>query len=370
MVVFGFFALVLVLVYWINQAVRLFDQLIGDGHSTLVFLELSALTLPNVIRLALPIAGFVASIYVTNRLISESELLVVQANGFSPARLARPSLYFGLIVMVMVLVLNHYLVPTARATLVEREAELSANVSARMLTAGEFVHPGNGTTFYVREITSQGELRDIFLSRHGGPEETASSYTARRAYLVNRVDGPKLLMFEGSLQILDKETRQLTVSLFEDFSFDLNEAFEPDSEVRYTYNHVSTAELLEADPDRAEELRTSPGKMVAVAHQRTSAALIALVLPVIGTVSLLLGGFSRFGLWRQITLATLLMIALSIVDTLALDAVEKNVALWPLAYLAPLVGALTIPALIWLASRPKRRLLASRRRRRRTEAPA
>ena len=32
---FGFFSLVLVAVYWINRAVGLFDQLIGDGQSAL-----------------------------------------------------------------------------------------------------------------------------------------------------------------------------------------------------------------------------------------------------------------------------------------------------------------------------------------------
>ncbi|MCU0903725.1 MAG: LptF/LptG family permease, partial [Tabrizicola sp.] len=46
---FGFFALVLVAVYWVNRAVGLFDQLIGDGQSALVFLEFSILTLPNAI---------------------------------------------------------------------------------------------------------------------------------------------------------------------------------------------------------------------------------------------------------------------------------------------------------------------------------
>ena len=44
-------------VYWVNRAVGLFDQLIGDGQSALVFLEFSILTLPNVIRLVLPIRG-------------------------------------------------------------------------------------------------------------------------------------------------------------------------------------------------------------------------------------------------------------------------------------------------------------------------
>ena len=92
---FGFFSLVLVAVYWINRAVGLFDKLIGDGQSSLVFLEFSLLTLPFVIRLVLPISAFAATVYVTNRLTSESELVVMQATGFSAFRLARPVLYFG-----------------------------------------------------------------------------------------------------------------------------------------------------------------------------------------------------------------------------------------------------------------------------------
>ncbi|MDO7638294.1 MAG: LptF/LptG family permease, partial [Planktomarina temperata] len=61
---FGFFALVLVLIYWINRAVSLFDRLIADGQSALVFLEFTSLTLPWMIFVIAPIAGFAAVIYV------------------------------------------------------------------------------------------------------------------------------------------------------------------------------------------------------------------------------------------------------------------------------------------------------------------
>ena len=44
---FGFFALVMVLVYWVNRAVRLFDELIANGQSMTVFLEFTSLTLPS-----------------------------------------------------------------------------------------------------------------------------------------------------------------------------------------------------------------------------------------------------------------------------------------------------------------------------------
>ncbi|MEJ6510389.1 MAG: LptF/LptG family permease, partial [Octadecabacter sp.] len=97
---FGFFSLILVLVYWINRAVRLFDRLIADGQSAWMFLELTSLSLPGLIRIVLPLSAFVAAVYVTNRMSAESELTVVQATGYSPFRLARPVLYFGAIVAV------------------------------------------------------------------------------------------------------------------------------------------------------------------------------------------------------------------------------------------------------------------------------
>ncbi|NIO39917.1 MAG: LptF/LptG family permease, partial [Burkholderiales bacterium] len=59
---FGFFSLVLVSVYWVNRAAILFEELIGDGQSARVFLEFTALALPNVIRLVLPASAFVATV--------------------------------------------------------------------------------------------------------------------------------------------------------------------------------------------------------------------------------------------------------------------------------------------------------------------
>ena len=160
---FGFFALVLVAVFWINRAVVLFDRLIGDGQSAFVFLEFSALALPNLIRMVVPIAAFGAAVYLTNRLNGDSELTVMQATGSSPWRLARPALWFGLVTAGMMSVLTHFLLPASINQLALREAEVARNVTARLLTAGEFLHPTAGVTFYIRQIDNDGTLRDVFL---------------------------------------------------------------------------------------------------------------------------------------------------------------------------------------------------------------
>ena len=47
LILFSFFALILVAIFWINRAVVLFDRLIGDGQTALVFLEFTAPGLPQ-----------------------------------------------------------------------------------------------------------------------------------------------------------------------------------------------------------------------------------------------------------------------------------------------------------------------------------
>ena len=138
---FSFFALILVAVFWVNRAVVLFDRLIGNGQSALVFLEFTALTLPNLIRMVLPIAAFGASVWVTNRLNSESELTVLRATGTSPWQMARPALVFGIITALMMSALTHYLLPASISQLEVRESEVSRNITAKLLSEGDFLHP-------------------------------------------------------------------------------------------------------------------------------------------------------------------------------------------------------------------------------------
>ena len=219
---FGFFALVLVAVYWVNRAIGLFDRLIADGSSLKLFLAFTALALPNVVALVLPVAALVATLYVVNRMAADSELVVAQTAGLGPWRLVRPVLAFGLVVGVMVAVLAHALVPVSRAALAQRGEALSEDVTARLLREGEFLHPAAGVTAYVREIAEDGALLGLFLQdrRDGG---VSTTYTAERAYLVPAEGGggPRLVMLDGMAQTLDALSRTLIVTTFADFAYDL-----------------------------------------------------------------------------------------------------------------------------------------------------
>jgi len=198
LLLFGFFSLVLVSVYWINRAISLFDQLISDGQTALVFIEFTLLALPYVIMTVLPISAFVAAVYVTNRLSSDSEMVVLQTAGASSTRIARPVFYFGVMVALLVAILAHLLVPAARSELSGRSAEISRDITARFLKEGQFLHPASGITVYVRGITARGEMEELFLEDDRDPAAKVT-YTAERALLVRGDTGPRLVMFVGAL---------------------------------------------------------------------------------------------------------------------------------------------------------------------------
>lgn len=350
---FGFFSLLLVSVYWINRAVGLFDQLIGDGQSALVFVEFSLLTLPNVIRLVLPISAFAAAVYVTNRLTNESELVVMQATGFSPFRLARPVIYFGLVVGIMLAILSHVLVPKSRAILAERSAEISENLTGRFLRDGQFMHPTRGVTLYIRDLTENGELRDLFLSDERS-EGSVVTYTARRAFLARTDEGPKLLMFDGMTQTLNKSTRRLSITRFADVTYDLAGMLAPQNGGKRSLYELSTLELLRADPAVIAEVGETRAAFLEEGHSRVAQPLLALATALIGFSTLLLGAFSRIGLWRQIVGAIVLLVLLQLLNTQATGLAVRSANAWPLIYIAPGVGILTAIVVLWLAQRPRR----------------
>lgn len=351
--VFGFFALVLVSVYWVNRAVGLFDQLIGDGQTALVFLEFSVLTLPNVIRVVLPIAAFAASVYVANRLMQDSELVVMQATGFSSFRLARPVLWFGLIVAAALLVLSHLMVPASRLALVDRYAEIRQNVTARFLTDGQFTHPAEGLTLYVRELAPSGELLDLFLSDTRSAEASVT-YTAEKALFARTDSGPKLLMFNGMVQQISGPERRLSLTRFADFTYDLGPLMPEAVPGVRTIDAMSTAELLAADPALLAETGETRAAFLYDAHNRFAQPFLAVAAALIGFGALLMGSFSRFGLWRQVVLAIVLLVAVQAVASVATGLGLKSEAGWVWAYAAPVFGTGLGVGLLWWSQRPRR----------------
>lgn len=360
LVIFGFFALVLVGVYWINQAVILVDTFLSAGQSGAIVLEMSLLALPSLIKLVLPIAAFLAVLQTCNRLYSESELVVVQATGFSGFRLARPVLVFGVIVGLLIAVLAHFLVPASVARLNAREAAITEAASSRLLVPGAFQSPVKGITIYVRDVGSDGVIRDLLLTDRREPDQE-TTYTAQRALFIKDEDGPKLLMFDGLAQTLTYKTQQLATTTFSDFAFAVGTLIQAPTSSRLDPRQVGTIQLLVADQALQDETRRSRAWLVREAHLRVAESLLPVSLCVMGFAALLIGTFSRFGLWRQVVFAVLLVVVVKLVDNAAADMAKTSPDLWFVIYLPSLLAGGLAVVLLWLGGGRLATLLRWRR---------
>ena len=351
LVFFGFFSLILVLIYWVNRAVRLFDRLIADGQSAWVFLELTSLSLPSIIRIMLPLSAFVAAVYVTNRMSSDSELTVVQATGYSPFRLARPVIVFGVIVAVLMSILTNVLVPLSTERLITRQAEIAQTMTARLLTPGEFLTPTDDVTFYIRELTPNGEMLDIFISESTSPTQR-TTYTASRAYLVRTENGPELVMVGGLTQTLNLENGRLLTTRFEDFVYNISALMSDDAVRRISVNGLSTMALLRPSAQTIADTNQTGDQLKLRGHDRIAQAALGFVAGLVGFSALVVGGFSRFGLSRNIIFAMGLVILLKILEGTGTSIARNNAALWPFVYLAGIGGVVISATLLHIATRP------------------
>ncbi|WCR10158.1 LPS export ABC transporter permease LptF [Paracoccus stylophorae] len=353
---FGFFALVLVSVYWINRAVSLFDDLLNDGQTALVVLEFTALTLPLVISIVLPVAAFAATAYGTNRLSNESELVAMQSAGLSPWRLARPVLVFGVFVGLMVAVLVHGLVPMARARLAERQAEIAQNITAQFLRPGSFQYPARGVTLFIRDVATDGRLLDLFIEDARNPDDQ-TIHTSQEALVVRRDTGPVLILLRGMSQNLraQGDQRRLSVTRFDELSYDIGAMLDTRGRTGRDLRDYGTLRLLDPDAALLQATAASAPEARREAHERIAQPLLSPIAAMIGFATLLIGGYSRFGVWRQVFWAILGLIAVQFLTNAAADQTERDPALWPLLYLPALAGGALCLGLLWLAARPRGR---------------
>jgi lipopolysaccharide export system permease protein len=361
LLLFAFFSLILVGVLWITRSVSLLDKLIADGQSAIVFLEFTALTLPSLIQTVMPIGVFAAGLYVTNRLNRESELIAMLATGASPWRLARAVILFGLLTGAMMAILANVLRPASIAQLEQREAELSQDVTAGLLEEGNFLHPVSGVTLYIRDIGQDGVLNDVFLSDRRDPARSVT-YICAQAFLVRDNGSSSLIMVDGMALRRDAETDTLSSTLFRDFSFDISSLLSKSRERRRSIRAISSWELFTERPQIIADENYTEGELLVELHERIAWSTICLAVGLIGFATLMLGGFSRFGLWPQLLVAFFLLIVMEGMRGALAPIVVETAHLWPVLYLPTLLGLVLSVAFLRIAGRPVRVALGLARR--------
>ena len=350
---FGFFSLILLFIYWINKAIALFDNLISDGQTFLVFLEFSILTIPPIIPIVAPLAAFAAAIFVTNRLKNDSELTIMQATGFSPLRLSRSIFLFGLVVTIILLIISHYVIPKSNNILLKRQNEVASSLNAKLLKVGSFIHPQNGVTFYIGGISTSGVIEDVFVLDERNKDREII-VTSKSGYLITNNNNPILVLKDGIVQNYDLKSTNLSTIHFQDLSYDLTswsvKERMSNSKLLLTYSSFD----LFKDPELVSILTdSSPISVLEELHSRILTPLLALIAALIGFSALMIGDYSRFGASKQISVGIVILILIKLSESYGNELMLKSQGNWLALYLPVLIGILIFSFMMLLASNQK-----------------
>ena len=334
---FLFFTTVLSLVVWVNVSIELFESLARDGHPVATVVELIALTIPKVLIRVFPVSAFAATVFTVMRLSNESELTVMSATGLRPTQIAKPYIIFGLITTLFALSMTTYLAPLAGKLLSEKKFELGQANSSKFLKVGKFQHPASGITLFIRDISANGELMDVFISDSRDDGYTYD-YSAATAYLLTSENRAALVMTNGVTQIYDTKHRLLSLTNFDELIYDLSEVFAKNNEHQVTLSQLPTL-LLWNDPIAVMNATDKTlARVLETFHRRIQNAFLCLIATLIGFATLYAADFSRYGRGRFVTLAIFFLVNVKIVESSVVDVTRSNSHSWPLVYLPTLIG--------------------------------
>jgi lipopolysaccharide export system permease protein len=262
------FALVLVSltgVIWITQALRGIDLMTSQGQTIITFLGLTSLVIPALILIIAPVALMIAVSHTLNKLATDSEIIVMNAAGFSPFRLFRPFLFATIVVSLLVAFIAAYLAPDGMRRIKQWDAEITADVLTNVLQPGRFAQLDANLTIRIRERAPGGLLLGIFIDDRRDPKERVS-IVADHGTVVKSGDGSFLVLEDGNLQRFEAGKRDPALVAFGRYAFDMSK-FSQHSDVALGIRERYLWELMYPDEDDAM-YKQLPGQFRAELHDR------------------------------------------------------------------------------------------------------
>jgi lipopolysaccharide export system permease protein len=263
------FAMVLVSltgVIWITQALRGIDLMTSQGQTILTFLGITSLVIPALVQIISPIALMVAISHTLTKLATDSEIIVMNAAGFSPIRLFRPFAFATAAVALLVAFIAVFLAPDGLRRIKQWDAEITADVLTNILQPGRFAQLDQNLTIRIRERQPGGLLAGIFIDDRRDPKERVS-VVADHGNVVKTAEGSFLVLKDGNMQRFEAGKRDPALVAFASYAFDMSQFSKQGHDVTLGIRERYLWELI-SPPEDDPVYNQLPGQFRAELHDR------------------------------------------------------------------------------------------------------
>ena len=318
---------------WLAQSLRLVDLIVNRGLSAEIFLYLALLILPKFLDIVLPIGAFIAVLFVFNRLITESELVVMRAAGMSPFSLAKPVLELGGIAWVVLMALSLYFLPASNRQFKDLQFEIRNRFVSSLLQEGAFTTISDKLTIYIGARNERGEVIGLMIDDERDPKHPVTLLAQRGAF-ADSGGASRIIMVNGDRQQFDRDTGKLSVLTFDRYVLDLDmmrdapEARSREAQERYLGELLFPPEDL--DPGTRDAYFVE-------ANERLTVPLTAFSFAIIPLACLLPGEFNRRGQLKRVLTAIGCALTFQALDLAIKNLEGRFLAAVPISYLIDLL---------------------------------
>lgn len=318
-----FTALSLAAIIMLTQSLRFLELIINSGASSLSFFALTFLALPRFFEVILPIALMIGTVFIYNKMTSDSEMVVMRTSGFSPLRLGRPALFLSLVVAVLIFFITSWVSPLSLSKMQVMRVTIKAQFSNLLLRDGIFNQVGKDLTVYIHNRSKAGELEGLLI--HDTRDGTTSPVTvlAKRGVIVSDNDKQQVVVYEGSRQQINPETGVFDRLDFNRYTLDLPEA----APIRQRWKEPderTLPELFFPDEQSKQQEKTMREFRTEI-HRRFVSPVMAVTYTILSLCCLLLGEINRKGLGVRIVAATGSVIVLQGLYLLSYNFAKESV---------------------------------------------
>ncbi|MES2984531.1 MAG: LPS export ABC transporter permease LptF [Pseudomonadota bacterium] len=289
-------------IVWLTQILKFLDFMMSRGLSIGDFLYLTALMLPSLLLMLMPISLCIAVVYTYNRLTVESELIVLNAVGVSKWQLAKPALRMGVACMLLCYGLSLYLMPVANEKFQDIRTFFRDKYTSVLLEEEVFNNPIDGVTVFVRERDENNLLSGILMHDSRNPKQTITMI-ANRGRMVQTTAGPRFYLEDGMRQ--QWSDGRVSWLAFNSYAIDI--AFYGQDVVRKKDPGERTIGQL-FDQEGLSDKQAAAYR--AEAHHRLTWPVFALSLPLFALAILFSSEFNRRGQWQRMVVATVGMVGI------------------------------------------------------------
>lgn len=326
----------LITVVWLNQALQLLELVVNKGSPLIGFLVLSVLALPLWLLQAVPIALFIAILWVINKITSDRELVAMQAAGWSVRQFTVAPLALGMICTIFLAFNSVVLLPSGFGAFKERQSDLRAAIPRILLQDKVFVDLAPNLTIFIDERISKTQVRNVFI-QDKRDSENITTLTASIGQFLNENGQPILVLENGERSQLDKDGRASATLYFEQYKLNFSRNVTSQEQRRVLdMNEDSIANLLNPETSISEKYVS---QRVAYGHYRITSPFLAITLVLIAVAAMTRGRlrdeYNKRRMWHALGAAITVQILFISARSLTVAAPS----LWLAPYLLLLVSS-------------------------------